>query len=222
MLSECETKASVISLAGAALSWLKLVFMFLLRQQYVCHLLFSITFLEAFPTAAGNNQRLLLANSLRLSSFQFCEFETIPEDKINTKLKRCVVVRGSCRRRRSWIQCRYELSEKVTSWSENTWSPLNGWRFLRSGSVDRCLLAPDPLARRAQSYEFRLMRLCNGILNCWDCFMLAGSLLINTQRLNCFEECNKLWKLTFNLLALQRCFAGRYSWKHLFICVNFL
>lgn len=63
----------------------------------VCHLLFSITFLEAFPTAAGNNQRLLLANSLRLSSFQFCEFETIPEDKINTKLKRCVVVRGSCR-----------------------------------------------------------------------------------------------------------------------------
>ena len=121
-----------------------------------CHLLFSITFLEAFPTAAGNNQRLLLANSLRLSSFQFCEFQTIPEDKINTKLKMCVVVRGSFRRR-SWIKCRYEFTVQVRSWSENTWSPLNGWRFFTAPECGSLSAHSWSAARHAQSLDFGLM-----------------------------------------------------------------
>jgi hypothetical protein len=37
----------------------------------------------AFPTAVANNQRLFLGSSLWISSFQFCEFKTIPAQEIN-------------------------------------------------------------------------------------------------------------------------------------------
>lgn len=85
-----------------------------------CHLLFSLpSSLEAFPTTAGNNQRLLLGNSLWISSFQFYWFKTIPVDEIKIKRNRCdgkrFVVRVSIQRR-SWIMCRYKFNSKAKNW----------------------------------------------------------------------------------------------------------